>query len=241
MSYTGSKSHFNRLAPYTGDHDRNNEEQSVRVCALHHELTFDEIMLQYGGQRKARYGVTEEVQQDLFLRRKSTPWQIAWPQHLCMPRGVAAIFKKKYGGIDELKRQQPSVGKVLRLQNGSMHLYYMVTKKQSQEKASYKDLWDTLLELRHQLVMKLTIPKIGCGLDSLNWRTMRNMKETIFQYTGISIRVCSYQNKAREYRRRTVDCHFFLTSHCSRGSSCRFLHDLTKCAPGRIETKEGTV
>lgn len=36
-----------------------------KVCALDQEVTLDECMFRYGGQRKARH-VTVDVQQDLF-------------------------------------------------------------------------------------------------------------------------------------------------------------------------------
>ncbi|KAK4875056.1 hypothetical protein RN001_011478 [Aquatica leii] len=45
------------------------------------------------------------------------------------------------------------------------------------------------MEFHH--VKKLAVPKLGCGLDQLNWRTVRNMLEVVFRGTGVQVFVCS--------------------------------------------------
>ncbi|KAK4873400.1 hypothetical protein RN001_015429 [Aquatica leii] len=75
-------------------------------------------------------------------------------------------------------------------------VFYLVTKKYSRTKMLYKNLWQTLWNLRREMefhhVKKLAVPKLACGLDQLNWRTVRNMLEVVFRGTGVQVLVCSY-------------------------------------------------
>ncbi|KAK4884604.1 hypothetical protein RN001_000875 [Aquatica leii] len=137
------------------------------------EMEFEKFMNLYGGSGKARFGVNTEEQQDLFQTQKDY----------------------KFGQLDELRRQQPAVGKVLRLRGDRRIVFYLVTKKYSRIKPLYKNLWQTLWNLKREMefhhVKKLAVPKLVCGLDQLNWRTVRKMLEVVFRGTGIQVLVCS--------------------------------------------------
>src|SRR6185436_21137174 len=102
-------------------------------------------------------------------------------------------------------------------------------KPRSYQKPSYRSLWESLCDLRdHMLqndILKLAVPKLGCGLDGLNWRIVRNMLEILFHYTGVEILVCSFNPNAKTKEvKRTIDCHFFKTSGCTKGDTYRFRH-----------------
>lgn len=66
-----------------------------------------------------------------------------------------------------------------------------------------RNYWDkpTLMTMRHALinmmrgckkigVEKLAMPKIGCGLDKLNWDDVSELIKEIFENTNIEILVC---------------------------------------------------
>uniref|UniRef100_A0A6P7G609 Uncharacterized protein LOC114338090 n=1 Tax=Diabrotica virgifera virgifera TaxID=50390 RepID=A0A6P7G609_DIAVI len=57
--------HHNRLAPYEGDHDVDEEVEVNQVREIP-DLTFEEFMGAYGGTGKARHGVTTEEKRDLL-------------------------------------------------------------------------------------------------------------------------------------------------------------------------------
>ncbi|KAK4883261.1 hypothetical protein RN001_006580 [Aquatica leii] len=78
-------------------------------------MEFEKFINLYGGSGKARFGVTTEEQQDLFQTQKDYAIAHCVSEDLDMSRGVAVVFKKKFGKLDELRRQQPAVGKVLGL------------------------------------------------------------------------------------------------------------------------------
>ena len=39
---------------------------------------------------------------------------------------------------------------------------------------------------------KLAIPKIGCGIDGLDWRIVSDMIQEVFEDTKIEVLVCIY-------------------------------------------------
>ncbi|KAG5868418.1 hypothetical protein JTB14_029034 [Gonioctena quinquepunctata] len=69
-----------------------------------------------------------------------------------------------------------------------------VTKYLSAEKPEYEDVWNSLKRLeahvRTHKVKDLTMPRIGCGLDRLNWSKVRNMINLIFQDNEAEITIC---------------------------------------------------
>ena len=220
--------HFNRLASFAGDNNEDHRGATVRRI-LEQEPTFNEFMDNYSTGHKARYGVTREEQQDLFAVSSDYSLAHCVASDLKMSRGIASVFKKKYGRLEELANQRPPT---LHLKNNNTkhkrYLYYLVTKSRSCRKPTYRTLWDTLLDLRKHLldndIMKLAVPKLGCGLDGLDWRVVRNMLETLFRCTGIEILVCSFNPRTQANNKRTIDCHFFKTSGCIKGNECRFRH-----------------
>jgi hypothetical protein len=145
-----------------------------------------------------------------------------------MSRGIASVFRKKFGQLQELQKQEPRVGKALKIVDhiGNRSLYYLVTKELSHHKPTYRTLWDALENLKKQALLnhehKLAIPKLGCGLDGLDWRKVRNMINTIFEGSGIQILVCSFNWK--NDATKTVDCYFYNTTGCIKGERCRYRH-----------------
>lgn len=218
--------HSNRLARYSG---ANNEEEVCQMFPQLSEPTYEDFMEEYSGSRKARFGVTTEKQQDLFTVPADYALAHSVAQDLRMTRGIAEEFKRRYGKVRELRQQKPIIGKALHCKNHDQSIFYLVTKELSSQKSTYKALWESLIDLRAQIlgqdISKLAIPKLGCGLDRLSWRIVKSMVEVLFQHTGVEIMVCSYQSEPRK-QSKTVDCFFYSTSGCDRGSSCRFRHRL---------------
>ncbi|VEN55697.1 unnamed protein product [Callosobruchus maculatus] len=145
-----------------------------------------------------------------------------------MSRGIASGFQRLFGQVDELKRQGGRVGQVLELRSGQRRLYYLISKEKSYQKPTYRTVWEAFLDLREKLlianVLKLAIPKLDCGRDSLDWRIIRNMLEVLFRFTGIEILVCSW-NPRGPTEHRTVDCFFYQTSGCKKGLPCLYRHE----------------
>ena len=69
----------------------------------------------------------------------------------------------------------------------------LVTKPKYWQKPTYDSLKKALVDLKEIcgeiLVKTLVMPKIGCGLDKLNWKNVKKMLEEIFEDTDINIEV----------------------------------------------------
>lgn len=72
----------------------------------------------------------------------------------------------------------------------------LVTKHYVYDKPTYETLKQSLIKLKDYMVsrtyMKLAIPKIGCGLDGLDWEKVSSMIKEIFADTEIDILVCDW-------------------------------------------------
>ncbi|KAJ8982408.1 hypothetical protein NQ317_017210 [Molorchus minor] len=111
-----------------------------------------------------------------------------------MSRGIAYLFKQKFGGIEYLRGQNQSRGGLAILKDGLRNIYYLVTKDRSYHKPEYEDLWQSLVKLKQHVdqsgIKKLAMPTIGCGLDRLSWPKVKKMLLSCFQKTNIEILIC---------------------------------------------------
>lgn len=112
-----------------------------------------------------------------------------------MGMGIAVDFKKLFGGLQDLHRQQPEVGGVLVLQKKGRFVYYLVTKNKAGGKPSIQTLEASLCAMKEQMakdgVRKLAMPKIGCGLDRLSWGTVLDLLLRVFDDMDVELQVRS--------------------------------------------------
>lgn len=111
------------------------------------------------------------------------------------------MFKR----VDVLLNQGQRTGGLAVLPDKDRYIYYLVTKKQSSGKPTLRSLFASLLKMRQHIeqnkVKKLAMPRIGCGLDRLEWSDVKPMLEYIFRNVDIKIVVCNFQQ---------VSCFLFL-------------------------------
>jgi O-acetyl-ADP-ribose deacetylase (regulator of RNase III) len=116
-------------------------------------------------------------------------------QDFRMGKGIAARFKAEFGHVSELKSQKIEVGGVGYIDLNTRYIFYLVTKQRYSHRPSYLSLQSSLLSLRDlciQLrVKELGMPRIGCGLDRLEWYRVREIILEVFQDSDIRITVCS--------------------------------------------------
>lgn len=110
-----------------------------------------------------------------------------------MGKGIATAFKSKFGQVDELKAQNIGIGDVAILKVNSRYAYYLVTKERYFNKPTYPSLEQSLIAMRDHAVKNnvktIAMPRIGCGLDALLWPRVTKMLLTVFNGTGIKIKV----------------------------------------------------
>jgi len=113
---------------------------------------------------------------------------------LNMGAGIAVDFKKRFGGLEELRSQNVEVGGVAVLQKGDRFVYYLVTKNKYGGKPSMATLEASLKAMRtHMLensVSKLAMPHIGCGLDRLSWGAVQELILQTFDSDSVEILAC---------------------------------------------------
>lgn len=76
-----------------------------------------------------------------------------------------------------------------------MDVYNLITKEKCYEKPTLKTLEEALIDLRRLIendgINKLAMPRIGCGLDRLNWEDVRQLILDVFRDTRVTILVYS--------------------------------------------------
>lgn len=90
--------------------------------------------------------------------------------------------------------QKLKIGNVGIVKRHDQYAFYLVTKKYSNGKPTIKIMVKALCSLvnimkEHNLT-KLGIPKIGCGLDKLDWPDIRSLIINTFSGSGIHVTVC---------------------------------------------------
>lgn len=124
------------------------------------------------------------VPDDLFSAPDDYPLAHCVSQDLHMSKGLAQQFKSQVDDVDELKAQRKGVGEVATLRLGNRNIYYLITKSNYYDKPTYRTLGNVLGELRccvENNDSHLTMPRIGCGLDKLEWKFVHNIIKYIFR------------------------------------------------------------
>lgn len=133
-----------------------------------------------------------------------------------MGKGIALEFRKRFGRMDELIKQHKEVGEVATLditpvatanttattvqtddekeknKKKKRCIFYMVTKEKFYQKPTYASLEKCLVALNSLCfklgICSLSMPRIGCGLDRLQWDDVHSLlKRTMTSLTNIDV------------------------------------------------------
>uniref|UniRef100_A0A3B5QL36 O-acetyl-ADP-ribose deacetylase 1-like n=1 Tax=Xiphophorus maculatus TaxID=8083 RepID=A0A3B5QL36_XIPMA len=144
---------------------------------------------------KEDFSSTPYVTGDLFSCPRDESLAHCISEDCRMGAGIAVMFKKKFGRVSELKEQKKLPGQCAVLTYDQRFIYYLITKKKASQKPTYVNLRQSLEDMKsHCLengVNRISIPRIGCGLDQLLWSKVSKILEQIFKETNISITVYS--------------------------------------------------
>uniref|UniRef100_A0A8C6UUS7 O-acyl-ADP-ribose deacylase 1 n=1 Tax=Neogobius melanostomus TaxID=47308 RepID=A0A8C6UUS7_9GOBI len=116
-----------------------------------------------------------------------------------MGAGIAVRFKKEFEGVEDLKAQKKEMGQCAVLKSGKRFVYYLITKKRYNHKPTYNNLRQSLEDMKRHCetngVSKVSMPRIGCGLDRLAWRRVSEILKEVFENSNISVTVYSLPEK----------------------------------------------
>ncbi|XP_022180610.1 uncharacterized protein LOC111040854 isoform X2 [Myzus persicae] len=151
------------------------------------------------GEKQSRFSdieksIFEEIDEDIFKLSKDYSLAHCVAEDLRMGAGIAVDFKRSFGGVGKLVDQKLKVGDVGTVKRHDQYAFYLVTKKSSNGKPTMvtmeKALHSLLNKMKENNLTKLGIPKIGCGLDKLDWSETKLLINKIFYGSGIHITVC---------------------------------------------------
>lgn len=116
-------------------------------------------------------------------------------QDFRMGAGIALQIKNRFKQVNYLISQRKQIGQVAILEESDRFIFYLVTKDRYFNKPTYDNLRNTLIELlticKEKNIDRLAMCKIGCGLDKLEWKTVKDLIKKVFLDTGINIIVYS--------------------------------------------------
>jgi O-acetyl-ADP-ribose deacetylase (regulator of RNase III) len=117
-------------------------------------------------------------------------------QDLRMGKGIAKQFDMLFSHAKrDLKQQKKQVGEFADHIpfGGPRRIYYLITKEKYFHKPTYESLESCLVAMRNDMIRyqitKLKIPKLGCGLDKLDWDRVKALIIAVFEHTTIHIQV----------------------------------------------------
>lgn len=127
------------------------------------------------------------IKQDLF-KIKGYPYAHCISSDWAMGAGIATSFQNKYKIRAKLHSSyQDQCGifpVVLKVESKGDTIFNLVTKNKYWNKPTLDNLNKTLLILKDQMdvakIKKIAMPKIGCGLDRLQWDEVEDLLKNIF-------------------------------------------------------------
>lgn len=132
-----------------------------------------------------------EIQQDLFKMPENYALAHCISADYALGAGIAVQFDKRFN----MRKRLKSVGS--KTFPDCIHIdqvYNLVTKRFCWQKPTYDTLRAALEQMRDMAVADkdkyLAMPQIGCGLDKLNWESVRAIIKQVFSSTDINIVVC---------------------------------------------------
>ena len=177
--------------PAVAENFRAAEELDRRIDALRKALAAA------GPEDDAPY---RERAQDLFEGTEGYCLAHCISADFSMSRGIVTQFNKRFGLGKKLRAAYPDYLEQWRQSGRTFdclpvdRVLNLVTKEKYSQKPTYASLQGALNEMKRLCletgVRRVAMPKIGCGLDKLEWDAVSQMIRDTFADSGISILVC---------------------------------------------------
>ena len=142
----------------------------------------------------------KEINQDLFMTKEATAFVHCISADFALGARIALKFNE-LGVSQQLERlydkgQWVGSGYLLPVYIGrGFPVFNLVTKERYWDKPTYETLRQSLEALQnhiqtHYANMILAMPRIGCGLDRLDWHKVKAIIKDVFKNTDVKIVVC---------------------------------------------------
>ena len=139
-----------------------------------------------------------EVKGDLFTNKDAEVFVHCISADAKMGAGIAKIFRQEHPLMARyILMQQPKIGDAVLykdVQNNRL-IANLITKQRFFHKPTYATLEQSLISLKDELikmdVTSVAMPKIGSGLDRLDWSHNKEIIKDVFKDTNINVKVYS--------------------------------------------------
>lgn len=176
------------------------------ACDKDCELARNELYALSGKKRKEEPSFTtigdfslEEVVGDLFSVDDDVSLCHCVSEDLAMGKGIAVLFKNKFGNVQILKSQKGTIGNGAVLKKDQRYVYYLITKAKYYNKPTYEAVKSSVTWMRDHAVKngvkEIAMPRIGCGLDGLKWPEVKKILVEVFSSTSIKLKCFSLPTK----------------------------------------------
>ncbi|MDF2950520.1 MAG: hypothetical protein K0S18_103 [Anaerocolumna sp.] len=141
--------------------------------------------------------VLKEEKRDLFNVPEDYYFAHCISADFGMGKGIVVEFNKRYNMKNELIKKYK-----INNWNGNGYclskdrVFNLITKEKYWNKPTYETLRQSLESMKQEMlffdgmVTKLAIPKIGCGLDRLQWDKVKEIIKDVFNDMEVEILVC---------------------------------------------------
>lgn len=119
-----------------------------------------------------------------------------------MGKGIAVEFNKRFDMKNKMISDHPEFHdewKRLHKTHACLFkdgVFNLVTKERYWHKPTYDSIEGALNDMKVECLLrgiyKVAMPKIGCGLDKLEWSIVKGIIFRVFENTSIEIKVCFY-------------------------------------------------
>ena len=112
-----------------------------------------------------------------------------------MGLGIAKSFKNKFN----LTKEVLTKGIIFNNLSLTSNVFNLITRSKYWQKPTYDSLRDSLISVKKTIFalngnnikdIQLIMPKIGCGLDKLMWKNVKNIIKEVFGDTELDIVIC---------------------------------------------------
>ena len=138
----------------------------------------------------------EEKKYNLFCVGKDYALVHCISSDYALGAGIAVDFQRRFHLKDKLKENgSGTYPDCIYISHALNNIFNLVTKKKYWNKPTYESLEQSLQLMKaivvENQIKKIAMPKIGCGLDRLQWPKVREIIKNLFQDTDCEILVCS--------------------------------------------------
>lgn len=92
------------------------------------------------------------------------------------------------------------------IKHNARYVFYLVTKEFYYSYPLYSDVEKSLKRMarlcQENEVKKVAMPRIGCGLDMLKWNIVARIIDKVFDNSGISVSIYSYDKSADKVKEK---------------------------------------